>query len=532
MEKIKKNIIDRAVEFVAPIHAAKRTMARMQIAASGSYHGASTIRRAVSEWFVSKKSADADVLPDLPTLRERSRDLVRNSPLAGGTINTNVTNIVGSGLTMQSRVDRDVLSMTEDEADAWQSKTEREWRLWAESYECDIERKLNFGGIQELTIRQAFENGEAFIIPARVARKNMPYDLRMQMIESDRVVNEKYVANTRELSGGIKKDQYGAPVEYHILEQHPGNILQAKEMTWKKVPAFGRETGLRSVIHLYKILRPGQSRGIPYLAPVIEAIKQIDRYTEAEIMAAVITSMLTVFIHSETPAGFAPQAPISETNAKGGDQDIKLGNGAVVELGLNEKIETVNPLRPNTAFDPFVMSILRQIGVALELPFEILIKHFTASYSAARAAMLEAWKFFLSRRRWIADNFCQVVYEIWMFEAVAKGRIIAPGFFDDPIIRKAYLGSEWVGNAQGQIDPLKEVDAATKRVNEGFTTRSYETAQMTGMDYDKVHKQTVKENKMRQELLSDPAELKSGGVAPGNQNQYPSDPQGDGNGVN
>ena len=78
---------------------------------------------------------------------------------------------------------------------------------------------------------------------------------------------------------------------------------------------------------------------------------------------------------------------------------------------------------------------------------------------------------------------------------MAKGRIYAPGFFSDPIIRKAYSGAEWNGPAQGQIDPLKEVKAAAQRVSEGFSTRAKETAELTGGDFNKNHRQRVKEEK-------------------------------------
>jgi capsid protein len=133
----------------------------------------------------------------------------------------------------------------------------------------------------------------------------------------------------------------------------------------------------------------------------------------------------------------------------------------------------------------------------VEIPFEILIKHFTASYSAAQAALVEAWKFFSARRSWMADKFCQPVYELVIAEAVAKGLLHAPGFFADPIIRSAYLGSEWIGPPRGQIDQLKEIKAAETRVNLGITTLSEETAQITGGDWERKHPQSTKEHRMR-----------------------------------
>ena len=178
---------------------------------------------------------------------------------------------------------------------------------------------------------------------------------------------------------------------------------------------------------------------------------------------------------------------------------VELGNGLVNYLNEGEKVETSNPGRPNTAFDGFVTSICRQIGVALEIPYEVLMKHFTSSYSASRGALLEAWKMYKRRREWLANDFCQPIYEEFLAEAVAKGRIHAPGFFDDPIIRKAYAKAEWNGPTQGQLDPLKEVNAAAKRVEEGFSTRTRETIELTGGDFFANHNLRVQEEKLRSE---------------------------------
>jgi len=496
--EIRENMVDRVVGYFSPVTAQRRFRARAQMAIAGGYVGASRAKRSLKGWSTRQGSADSDTLFDLGTLRSRSRDLIRNTPLATGAINTVSTNVVGTGLKLQSRIDRDVLSLTDEKADAWEAKTEREWRLFSESQECDAARTLRFAEIQALVFRQTLENGDVFVVLPRFERPGSPYSLRLQTIEADRVCNEKYQADTNELAGGIKKDGNGAPVEYQILTGHPGNLMRVKGLEWEKIRAFGAKTGERNVLHLFTTLRPGQSRGVPYLAPVIESLKQLDRYTEAELMAAVVSGLFTIFIKTESGDTTLDLDDLAdETGAKSSDTDYKLGNGAIISLARDEDIQSANPTRPNAAFDPFVISILRQIGVALEIPYEILVKHFTSSYSAARAALLEAWKFFNARRYWLASNCCQPVYEAWLREAVAMGRIGAPGFFTDPIIRKAYCGAEWVGPAKGMIDEYKEVQAAEKRIDLGVSTLSEVTAEMTGGDWEKKHPQTVKEHEAR-----------------------------------
>ena len=158
-----------------------------------------------------------------------------------------------------------------------------------------------------------------------------------------------------------------------------------------------------------------------------------------------------------------------------------------------------NPTRPFKArpADKFVLAILQQVAAALELPVELIIKHFTASYSASRAALLEAFKFFKARRVWLAAGFCQPCYEDVITEFVARGILTAPGFFDDPVLRKAWLGAEWVGPAAGQLDPKKEIEAAEKRIAIGISTRKRETAELTGGDWEQVNEQLIKEKKVR-----------------------------------
>ncbi len=508
--EVKLNFIDRAFAYFAPVAAARRARARMSLEILGGYTGASTTRRSLKQWRPLGSDADSDILTDLPTLRERSRDLVRNNPIAGGAIKTKVTHVVGTGLRLQARIDRQVLGMTDTQADDWEAHAQREWKLFWESKDCDIARTCTGPDLTRMVYQQAKENGDVFILLPRKKRTGVLYELVLQVIEADRVCNKSNAADDKRLAGGIRKDSNGAPVEYHILNSHPGSVIAGKDENWRVVKAFGEKTGLRNIIHLYRPTRPGQSRGVPDLAPVIETLKQLGRYSEAEIMAAVISGYFTVFIESEgsaATAGFNYSNMDGETGQGGSDPDYKLGNGMIVELNPGDKIHDSNPGRPNSNFDQFVLAVLRQIGTGLEIPFEILIKHFTASYSASRAALLELWKYVVTERQWLADNFLRLVYEVFMWEAVANGRIAAPGFFSDPSVRKAYLGSVWIGPSKGQINELQEVRAAGERLKLKLTTLADETTELTGGDWEINHVQQVKErNKQLTDGLIDQAE--------------------------
>ena len=396
---IKQNWIDKTVSYLNPQAGLRRTEARVRMAVFGGYTGARKDRRQTSAWQTTDGSADNVTLPDLPDLRERSRDLVRNAPLACGAINTVVTNVVGTGLRVQSRVDREILKpylKNDEQADEFERNAERIFRLWANSSDCDITRTQNFKELQNLIMRSCLESGDVFIVKRYAEYKGKLVGLALQIVEADRVANPDFKTDTEKMSGGVEMDAMGAPVAYHIADHHPGDYTKGENKS-TKLPAFS-EDGSRQVFHVFTRVRPGLTRGVPYLAPVIESLKQIDKYTEAEIMAAVISSMFTIFVKSEEEEGLGAMTPTEEAGGNARDKDYKIAPGAILDLQPNESIDIADPKRPNQAFDPFVQAILRQVGVALEIPFEILVKHFTASYSAAQAALVEAWKFFCSEK--------------------------------------------------------------------------------------------------------------------------------------
>ena len=493
MKNVKNRpLVDRFIERYLPIRGAKRAKARLSTKIINSYTGADTGRRTLSGYTTAHNDANSDILDSLDMLRQRSRDLEQNNPIAKGILNTKLTNVIGSGLKYHSRINREVLNLSEDQADAWEGKAEQEWGLFWNGKNVDITRTSTGTALLRMAYHQMKMNGDSITLLPRVSVVNHPYRTRLQLIEADRLSNPHRTSDTETLAGGVETDKYGAPIRYHISDRHPGSLYG--EDTWRPYNAFGRTTGLRNVIHLYDKRRPGQSRGVPDLHAIIEPLRLLDKYTEAELMAAVVSGMFTVFV--ETPSGevdFDISSISEETGQKSSDKDHKMAPGSIVGLAKGEKVHDSNPGRPNAAFDPFFQSIVKQIGVGVEIPFEVLMKHFSSSYSASRAAMLDAWRYFITERAFVVDNYMRPIQEAWMYEAVSSGRLIAPGYFTDPLIRMAYLGSEFRGPAKGHLDDEKEASAAKIRMESKLTTLAEETAELTGGDWEKNHKQQVKE---------------------------------------
>lgn len=495
--------IDKAIAVFSPNRAMRRMRARQSINVMQNYaqHGASRRKNSLAGWQTKSGSALVDIEKNVDLLRERSRDLYMGAPIATSAIKTLRTNVVGSGLHLNPQIDAEYLGMTPEEADDWEQKTEREFKLWAEDISCDMQRMHNFYELQQLAFLSQMMSGDVFILLPIRERVGQVYDLRIQIIEADRVCTPSGKQEGVRLYNGVEVNDWGEVVAYHIAKNHPHNENTMRN-EWIRIEKFGEMTGRQNVLHLMEAERPEQRRGVPILAPVIETLKQLARYTDAELMAAVLSAMHTFFITSESNAasgdmfGGIPEEDLMDDD---NEETIETGNGNIVFLGEGEKVQESDPGRPNSGFENFATAMCRQIGAALEIPYELLLKNFTSSYSASRGALLEAWKMFRMRREWLANDFCQPIYEEWLTEAIAKGRVHAPGFFTDPLARKAYSQAEWNGPSQGQIDPLKEVNAAEKRVRNGFTTRAQETVALAGGDFAKnVRTRAIEEKMMRE----------------------------------
>ena len=513
--EVKKNLIDRAVEFFDPVRGRNRYKARVQLALAGQWVGGRKDRQGTKDWNPPGGSADEDNLYDLPEMRSRTRDLQRRSAVALGATNTNVSSVVGTGLSLRAIPDALTLGISPQAAATWRQGTERKFRAWADNaIACDLEATLDFYQQQALAFRSAYDSGDVIALLPYKERKASKYKLKVQLVEADRLCNRDGKQDDAQLTSGVAKDSDGAPSAYHIARFHPGAMNVGGEKEWDVVPAFGARTGRRNVVHLFDKRRPGQTRGVPYLAPVIEILKQISDYTHAELNAAVVAAAFTVFIESPTGSGLDLDGEGEPQTVQGkSGSDVKMGSGAIIDLAKGEKVSFADPGRPNAAADVFLTAMMRQLGVALELPYEILVKHFTASYSAARAALLEAWRFFKGRRAWLASMFCQPIYEAWLEEAISIGDVIAPGFFDDPLLRAAWAGAEWVGDAPGQIDPLKEIEAAIKRIDATVSDRTTETLELRGGDWFDVVERLSMEQKLIDERQIRPLTPPAGGGA-------------------
>lgn len=463
----------------------KITGKNLKIAKNYANHGASKQKVVFKGLDDTLKSVNTDLGKEVKkTLMARSRELWMGSPLATGALKKLRTSVIGSGLRLKSSVDNSILELSISEKKEIENKIEKIWKLWAETTECDVERTSNFYQIQQLAFLTSLIDGECFALLPFKKRVGEIFELKIQLIESERCMTPPEKANDPRVKNGVELDSENCPLAYWFCDD-PYSITKKK---YRRVEAFGQKTGRRNVLMILEKERIGQQRGVPILAPVIESLLQLGRYTHSELTAAVVSSYFTVFLENDKDLGGTGFGePISDSEEKDhSEKNIEMGPGVITELPAGMKINLANPTRPNTAFDGFVKAMAIQIGAALELPHDVLLNKFDSSYSASRAALLEAWKMYRMRRAWIIADFCNPIFREFMDEAVAKGFVEAPGYFENPLVRQAYLNCKWYGATQGQIDPLKEVTAAKVRLETGLSTKSREIMELYGDDYNEV----------------------------------------------
>ena len=473
-------------------------------AASGyGAHGASPTLNSMVGWLGNGGAAEDDIDLHGSLLRQRARDLYAGGGLARSGPAALTTSVVGWGIQPKPKIDGQLLGMTDAECDEWERNTLREFRLWAENPMCDAERSKDFYTMQQLAFRSELMSGDVFVLFGMKANARTPYQTVIRILEADRISTPDTDGDSEstETEGGgrivdgVEINSEGEVIRYHVANRHPLLENATQTLSWQAIDVFGKETGSPNILHIMTHERPEQRRGIPFCAAQIEQIKQLDRYITSELAANVVSSMLTAFIVSSEDDGKAGMEDAVNDEEKVTDDEykIELAPGAIYDLPPGKTIKEINPIRNNSAFESFISTLETIIGASMEIPKEVLTKKYESNYTAARGALLDFWRTVRVYRTAFNNSFNQPIYEQWLSEAVALGRIDAPGFFDDPAVRQAWCGCIWMGASMGHVDPLKEVNAAEKRIQLNISTEEQEASEYNGNDWNANVRQRRKE---------------------------------------
>lgn len=462
-------------------------------------------RKSMKGITATQNSPDVDTVAKLQGMRALSRDLSMNSALGVAILRRHKIHTIGSGLQVQSMVDRDFLKLSSDEATEAERNIEREFDLWAESPNADFDNVHWYGDLQALAYYNMLLSGDYFFMPVwRTAPEaGFPYEMCVKLIDAD-LVRDPLITSPVDVQGGVRHNARGQVDGYYVwsgyeYECSVSGVLKIPTCTF--VPLYD-SSGRQQIFHVFDPERIAQRRGVPLLAPVADPLKQLTRLSDAELMNALVSNFFTVFVRDQSGMGamLGPSMTPEETVTGGGrygpDQqevgsrnpadgnDLEMGSGNIFYLDDKKDITVAEPTKTDSSFASFWDALATQVCAGANIPKEQALMHYTTSYTAARAAANDVWRYRMTARTLLTRKMNVPIYLEWMTEAALKGRLSVPGFFDDYGYRRAWSRSAWVGTGQGSLNPSADSTASQTLLDNHLTTHEEEFQTGSGGRWD------------------------------------------------
>jgi lambda family phage portal protein len=465
------------------------------------YQGA-MVSRLTSDWVTAGTSADAEIKGSLPRLRNRSRQLVRDNDYARQAIRAVKNNVIGTGIKMQAQVRmmRGGGRLDAQVNDAIESA----WKVWSKKQHCHTGGRLSWHDMERLVIGAMAESGEVFIRKVRQPFGGGKVPFALEVIESD-LLDDTYTGKStidgNEWRMGVECDRWGRPVQYAFLKKHPGDApFQG--------PPSGRHQLIPAseIIHLYLMDRPGQTRGVPWLATAIQRLHHLQGYEEAEVIRARASSALMGFITSD-------EGELQGDEVFDGERVSNFEPGVFKYLAPGEKVTVPSLDAPDGQFEPFLRAMLRAMAAGLGCSYESVSRDFSqTNYSSSRLSLLEDRDHWRALQQYLIENFHQSVFEAWLEMAVLGGALGLPFYETDP---ERYRAIRWMPRGWAWVDPAKEVQAYKDAVRCGFKTLGEVVAEQGG-DLEELMVARAAELQLADELDltfdTDPHEVNAAGT--------------------
>lgn len=479
----------------------------------GQHQSARSDRKLTQNWNPLEQDADSDNLGDLSKLRARSHDANRSQPLAGGAILTQRRNVIGTGLTPHSRVDYETIGITKTAAEEWQRRCNERWWHHASGAGFDVRGRYSLGTLENLGFASVLLGGDVLLVRRWKPRPlRFSYGTCIALYEAHRIATPPGKLESATLKHGVEMDADGQPVAFWVCNVATDDIRSVSTDSYVRIPALAPDGTVQAIL-VSDPQRPGETRSVPYLSPVLERLRGLSEYMDNEVLASVLQSLITLYL--ETPdAGLDDSLGLGKKLDDSEQVDdefprIKLDKGAnTVEGRPGEKLIPWQPTRPSATVQAFFEAAATEMAPVLGLSKGVILKHFDKSYSAARGELQEANRDYLARRALFIPQFSAIVRSWWLEEAVGLhgmagvdplSTLDAPGFFQSHIIRGAWSYCEWTGPVLTSLDPRKEVDAARLAIDTGLMSRQTAADRLYGLDAAVEHEQLVTENKKRKD---------------------------------
>lgn len=435
-------------------------------------------------WAPSNPGAISALLATGADLRTKSRDLVRRNPWANVAIEAFVANAVGTGIKPQS--------LAKDEH--FRSQVQTLWRDWTE--QADASGLTDFYGLQALACRAMLEGGECLVrLRPRRIEDGLPVPLQIQLLEPEHLPHSMNsdLPSGNVVRAGIEFDTLGRRVAYHLYRSHPEDgglapMSRAGGMDMVRVDA-------QEMLHLFRVLRPGQIRGEPWLARALVKLHELDQYDDAELVRKKTAAMFAGFITRQSPEDNLVGE--GAANAQGiALAGLEPGTLQILEPG--EDIRFSDPADVGGAYSEFLRNQFRAVAAAMGITYEQLTGDLTGvNYSSIRAGLLEF------RRRCeaiqhgvIVHQLCRPIWTAWMQQAVLSGALDATDLNTRP---RDYLAAKWIPQGWQWVDPEKEFKAMLLAIRSGLISRS-EAISTFGYDAEDVDREIALDNARADEL--------------------------------
>jgi lambda family phage portal protein len=414
---------------------------------------------------LSNSSADSELSMSLTQLRTRSRKLMRDSPYAKRARVIVVNNVVGSGVGLQAQV-RNSRGELHARINA---DIEAAWASWCKAGSCHTGGTLHFSDMERLLMAQIFDAGEVLPRLHRRSFGNGKIPLSLEVIEAERLADEfsnpsPGPTNSKaDVRLGVEVDKFGRPLAYWIRERHPGELRTGIDASVRleRVPAD-------DILHLRTLDRWPMTRGEPWLHSVITKLDNMDEYSAAELTAARMGANFFATLESDADDSLA-----TTTDAATGQRELNIEPGVIEGLSPGESLKFHTPNRPNTALDPFLRYMLREVAAGIGVSYESLSRDYSQSnYSSSRLALIDDRDLWRVLQQWWARSFRQPLYEQWLQAAVLSRAIPSISVESYALDADRYAAATWKFRGWSWVDPAKEVSAYRDAVRCGFMTVS------------------------------------------------------------
>ncbi len=491
-----------------------RAVAMTDTAAMGgtpSYEGASGHGTYFAEWPAQLGSADKLWLPNRDRVTARVRERVRNDPVAASARSRRVNAAVGKGWRVKFRPNARALGIDREAARQLGADLSTEFQLYGygHAFTSDAERKLTWGQQLRLAASHIVVDGEALGLGEWAEDEATRYKTRLRLVDPDRLSNPNGRPDRDELRGGVEFDAWGAADAYHIRERHPSDFGGPGQFRWQRFERW-TEWGRPQVFHCFEPERAGQTRGVSRFAAALKSFRALSRFTDATLQSATVNALIVAFMKSNGGPGAVSESfeakDVREFETWRQDHykehPVNLANGAQIPvLPYGDELQLQTASKDVASFDAFVRSILRLIAASLGVTYEELSMDYSqTNYSSARAALVHAWAETVALMGLMEDQLVRPFVVAWAEEAFDRGYVQipegAPDFYDAV---DAYCQIHCIGPGRGFIDPTKEIDAASARIEANVSTLEDECDDQ-GKDWEEVLEQRAREMAKHEEL--------------------------------